>query len=47
MGRVVDFDHLGGKVYLDRMKDLTTLSYLKEYGHFRVKESDDLDEPVV
>jgi len=42
-----EVDHLGGKVYLDRMKDLTTLTYLKEYRHFRDKESDDLDEPMV
>jgi peptide deformylase len=25
-------DHLNGRVYLDRMKDLTTLSYLQEWN---------------
>jgi len=39
-------DHLGGKVYLDRMPDLGTLSYLKEYRRYRDKESDALDETV-
>jgi peptide deformylase len=40
-------DHLAGKVYLDRMPDLGTLSYLKEHRHHWEKDSDSLDEPVV
>ncbi len=28
-------DHLNGKVYLDRMKDLTTLSYQEEYQRYQ------------
>ena len=37
-------DHLGGKVYLDRMPDLTTLTYLKEYRHHVDAEDDSEDE---
>jgi peptide deformylase len=39
-------DHLAGKVYLDRMADLTTLCYLKEYRHHWDHDSDAIDEPV-
>jgi peptide deformylase len=41
-----ELDHLGGKVYLDRMTDLTTLAYLKEYRRYCDKESAALDEIV-
>jgi len=41
-----EVDHLGGKVYLDRMADLSTLTYLKEYRHHWDKNSDALDEVV-
>lgn len=27
-----EFDHLNGKVYLDRMRDLSTLTYLQEFA---------------
>jgi len=29
-----EFDHLNGKVYLDRMHDLTTLSFLQEFARY-------------
>jgi peptide deformylase len=29
-----EWDHLNGKVYLDRMRDLSTLSFLAEFGRF-------------
>ena len=29
-----EYDHLNGKVYLDRMKDLTTLAFLQEFGRY-------------
>ena len=40
-------DHLGGKVYLDRMPDLTMLAYLKEWRHHWEGDDESLDEPVV
>jgi peptide deformylase len=39
-------DHLGGKVYLDRMSDLSTLAYLREYRHHWDGEKEAIDEPV-
>jgi peptide deformylase len=41
-----EVDHLSGKVYLDRMQDLSTLAYLKEYRRYYDKESAALDEIV-
>ena len=29
-----EWDHLNGKVYLDRMRDLTTLAFLTEYSRY-------------
>ena len=29
-----EFDHLNGKVYLDRMRDLTTLTFLQEFTRY-------------
>lgn len=29
-----EFDHLNGRVYLDRMRDLSTLSFLQEFGRY-------------
>jgi len=29
-----EFDHLNGKVYLDRMRDFTTLTFLQEFGRY-------------
>jgi peptide deformylase len=29
-----EFDHLNGKVYLDRMRDLSTLTFLQEFGRY-------------
>ncbi|MSP38518.1 MAG: peptide deformylase [Deltaproteobacteria bacterium] len=29
-----EFDHLNGKVYLDRMRDFTTLSFLQEFSRY-------------
>jgi peptide deformylase len=39
-------DHLAGMVYLDRMSDLRTLSYLREYRHHWDKDADTIDEVV-
>jgi len=39
-------DHLGGKVYLDRMPDLKELAYLKEWRNFWEGDAEALDEPV-
>jgi peptide deformylase len=29
-----EFDHLNGKVYLDRMRDFSTLTFLTEYARY-------------
>lgn len=29
-----EYDHLNGKVYLDRMKDFSTLTFLQEFGRY-------------
>jgi peptide deformylase len=29
-----EFDHLNGKLYVDRMRDLTTLSFLQEFARY-------------
>lgn len=39
-------DHLAGKVYLDRMTDLTALAYLREYRRHWHGEAEAIDEPV-
>ena len=31
-----EWDHLQGKVFLDRMRDLSTLTYLKEYTRYHL-----------
>jgi peptide deformylase len=36
-----EFDHLNGKVYLDRMRDFTTLSFLQEFARYRLRPSCD------
>jgi peptide deformylase len=32
-----EYDHLNGKVYLDRMRDLSTLAFLTEYARYWMK----------
>jgi peptide deformylase len=32
-----EYDHLNGKVYLDRMRDLSTLTFLTEYARYWMK----------
>ena len=32
-----EFDHLNGKVYLDRMKDFSTLTFLQEFARYWLK----------
>jgi peptide deformylase len=39
-----ELDHLAGKVFLDRMRDLSTLAHLKEYERFWMKPQDEEDE---
>ncbi|MGH7816996.1 MAG: peptide deformylase, partial [Candidatus Binatia bacterium] len=29
-----EFDHLNGKVYLDRMRDFSTLTFLQEFARY-------------
>src|SRR5262245_30029508 len=36
-----EFDHLMGKVYLDRMRDLSTLSHLAEFQRFWLPQEDE------
>lgn len=36
-----ELDHLAGKVFLDRMEDLSTLTHLKEYERFWMRSTDD------
>ena len=36
-----ELDHLAGKVFLDRMRDLSTLAHLKEYERFWIKPQDE------
>lgn len=33
-----ELDHLNGKVFLDKMKDFSTLTHLEEYGKYWVKD---------
>ena len=33
-----EWDHLNGKVYLDRMRDLSTLTHLQEFARFRAEK---------
>ena len=35
-----EFDHLNGKVYLDRMRDLTTLTFLQEFARYWLRSDD-------
>ena len=41
-GRIIqhEFDHLNGVVFLDRMRDLRSLSYLEEWGEFMAGEEE-------
>ena len=32
-----EFDHLNGKVYLDRMRDFSTLTFLQEFARYWVR----------
>jgi len=36
-----ELDHLAGKVFLDRMRDLSTLTHLKEFERFWLKPNDE------
>jgi peptide deformylase len=31
-----EYDHLNGKVYLDRMRDFSTLAFLQEFARYWV-----------
>ena len=33
-----EYDHLNGKVYLDRMRDFTTLTFLQEFARYWMKK---------
>ena len=36
-----EYDHLNGKVYLDRMRDLSTLSFLQEFARYWLRPPPD------
>lgn len=36
-----EFDHLNGRVYLDRMRDFSSLSFLQEFARYWMRESSD------
>jgi len=36
-----EFDHLNGKLYVDRMRDLTTLSFLQEFARYWLPARDE------
>jgi peptide deformylase len=36
-----EFDHLNGQVYLDRMRDFSTLSFLQEFARYWMRASGD------
>lgn len=36
-----EFDHLNGRVYLDRMRDFSSLSFLQEFARYWMRESGD------
>jgi peptide deformylase len=36
-----EYDHLNGKVYLDRMRDFSTLSFLQEFARYWLRPSQD------
>lgn len=36
-----ELDHLAGKVYLDRMRDLSTLAHMKEFKRYWIKHEDE------
>lgn len=42
-----EFDHLNGVIFLDRMRDLRTLSYAEELNRFLAGEGTDLEETAV
>ncbi len=41
-----ELDHLEGKMFIDRMRDLSTLTYLKEFDRFWMRPSDDDQQGV-
>lgn len=41
-----EIDHLNGIIFIDRIKDLKTLSFLKEYGKYWTGESEKTDISV-
>ena len=42
-----EFDHLNGVVFLDRMRDLHSLSYLEEWEEYMLDRQQDLEETAV
>jgi peptide deformylase len=42
-----EYDHLNGVVFLDRMRDLRSLSYTAEWESYMAGENEDLDETAV
>lgn len=42
-----EYDHLNGVVFLDRMRDLRSLSYTTEWESYMAGENEDLDETAV
>jgi peptide deformylase len=42
-----EYDHLNGVIFLDRMRDLRSLSYTTEWESYMAGENEDLDETAV
>lgn len=42
-----EYDHLNGVIFLDRMRDLRSLSYTAEWESYMAGENEDLDETAV
>jgi peptide deformylase len=42
-----EYDHLNGVVFLDRMRDLRSLSFTDEWERYMIGENEDLDETAV
>jgi peptide deformylase len=41
-----EFDHLNGVVFLDRMRDFRSLSYIDEWGQYLTGEDDPDDTAI-
>jgi peptide deformylase len=42
-----EYDHLNGVIFLDRMRDLRSLSYTDEWEHYMTREDGELEDTAV